>query len=256
MKKTEKINRSRYTLKEILSNEWDTSTIMDYSDAEIEKMYFNSDNPFVNTFGFGFNCNIILNHKQISNYRLLILYVNFKDNDKKSQKLNDTIRDKINGGNSLYSNNYINPCDSIMVIVDEKISESIEKYISTLNIELKTDLDQQGLTQEIKDEMASQNIELDKELSLKHFKNVNIINIDSITNNLFKHSLIPKHRVVRNKEEIDNILNKCNCNINQLPIILKTDIMSKLNRISPGDIVEITRKSLKSGEYPFYRVCK
>jgi hypothetical protein len=28
MKKTEKINRSRYTLKEILSNEWDTSTII------------------------------------------------------------------------------------------------------------------------------------------------------------------------------------------------------------------------------------
>ena len=39
MKKTEKINRSRYTLKEILSNEWDTSLIPDYSDAEIEKMY-------------------------------------------------------------------------------------------------------------------------------------------------------------------------------------------------------------------------
>ena len=38
MKKTEKINRSRYTLKEILSNEWDVSSIPDYSDSEIEKM--------------------------------------------------------------------------------------------------------------------------------------------------------------------------------------------------------------------------
>jgi len=252
MKKTEKINRSRYTLKEILS-EWDTSTIMDYSDTEIEKIYFNSDNPFVNTFGFGFNCNIILNHKQLSNYRLLILYFNFKDNDKQSQKTNDKIRDKIK---SLYDEGYLNSCDSVMIIVDEKISDSIENYIDKLNIELKTDLDQEGLTPEIVNEIGSQKLTLGKELSLKHFKNVNIINIDSITNNLFKHSLIPKHTVIRDKEEIDNILTKCNCNINQLPIILKTDIMSKLNRLSIGDIVEITRKSLKSGEYPFYRVCK
>ena len=57
MKKTEKINRSRYTLKEILSNEWDVSSIPDYSDSEIEKIYFNPDNP-INVFGLGFNCNI------------------------------------------------------------------------------------------------------------------------------------------------------------------------------------------------------
>ena len=35
----EKINRSRYNLKEILSNEWDTDIIHDLSDQEIEKMY-------------------------------------------------------------------------------------------------------------------------------------------------------------------------------------------------------------------------
>ena len=31
MKITEKINKSRYTLKNILSNEWDTLSIQDYS---------------------------------------------------------------------------------------------------------------------------------------------------------------------------------------------------------------------------------
>ena len=35
----EKVNNSRYTLKEILSDEWDTSTIADLSRDEIEKMY-------------------------------------------------------------------------------------------------------------------------------------------------------------------------------------------------------------------------
>jgi len=212
-----------------------------------------SGNSYIGTFGFGFNCNIILNHKQISNYRLLILYVNFKDNDKPSQKLNDKIRDKIK---SLYDDNYINSCDSVMIIVDEPVSESIEKYIDTLNIELFTDLNSHGITKEITDEMTSNNITLGEELSLKHFKNIYCLNINSLTNNLFKHSLVPNHVVIRDKKTIHEILDKCNCNLNQLPIILKTDVMSKLNRLSTGDIVIITRKSIKSGESLYYRVCK
>ena len=57
MKKTEKINRSRYVLKEILSEEWDTSVIADYSDAEIEKMYCDKckKNILQDKFGLGFN---------------------------------------------------------------------------------------------------------------------------------------------------------------------------------------------------------
>ena len=38
MKITEKINKSRYTLKEILSDEWDISVIPDYSLKEIDKL--------------------------------------------------------------------------------------------------------------------------------------------------------------------------------------------------------------------------
>ena len=33
-----KINKSRYNLKKYLENEWDISTIIDYSDNEIEKL--------------------------------------------------------------------------------------------------------------------------------------------------------------------------------------------------------------------------
>ena len=43
MKITEKINRSRYTLKKILTNEWDTLSIPDYSLQEINKIYENID---------------------------------------------------------------------------------------------------------------------------------------------------------------------------------------------------------------------
>jgi len=254
MKKTEKINKSRYTLKEILSDEWDTSVITDYTESEIEKIYLNSDNSFIGQFGLGFNCNIILNHRIITNYRLLILYYNFKEIDKTSQKVNDKIRDKIT--KEIYGTNYINDCDSIMIIIDGNFTESIEHYISILNIELQNNLSQNGLTKEINDELKSLNMELNNDISLRHFKNVYIINIDSLTNNLLKHSLIPEHKCIRDNKSIDEILTKCNSTINQLPIILKTDIISKYKRLTTGDICEITRVSLKCGEYPFYRVCK
>ena len=35
----QKVNRSRYTLKEILGEEWDVVSIPDFSDQEIEKIY-------------------------------------------------------------------------------------------------------------------------------------------------------------------------------------------------------------------------
>ena len=143
-----------------------------------------------------------------------------------------------------------------MVIVDEKITESMENYISKLNIELQNDLSQNGITKEINDELISLNMELKNDISFRLFKNVYILNIDSLTNNLLKHSLVPEHKCIRDKKTIDEILTKCNATINQLPIILKTDIISKIKRLSTGDICEITRVSLKCGEYPFYRVCK
>ena len=142
------------------------------------------------------------------------------------------------------------------MLVDESISESINKYIHTLNIELQTELNSHGLTKEIIEEMDKNKLTLGEEISLKHFKNVHCLDINSVTNNLLKHSLIPKHEIIRDKKTIDEILEKCNCNINQLPVIINTDVMAKLNRMVNGDIIKITRKSIKCGDSLFYRVCK
>ena len=49
---------------------------------------------------------------------------------------------------------------------------------------------------------------------------------------------------------------KCNCRIDQLPIILRTDPIAKRLRLAPGDICEITRITESSGEILYYRVCK
>mgnify|MGYP001241436789 FL=1 len=257
MKITDKINNSRYTLKKILSDEWDTTVISDYSPLEISKIYNdpNISNPYIKSYLSGFVCNIKLQHRVISNYNLHIIYNNFPESslNASKQKVTKSIADKIK---KLYENEYLNSNDSIMVIINEPVSESIQKYIDNLNIEFQNDLEINGLNSDISDEFVKQGLTLNKEYNLKHFKNVHILDIDSLTNNLLEHKLVPKHTPIRNKEEINKILNDCNANISQLPIILKNDIISKLIRLSPGDICEIKRIDDKCGEYNFYRVCK
>ena len=39
MSTSQKVNRSRYNLKDILSTEWDTDKIPDFSDEEIENIF-------------------------------------------------------------------------------------------------------------------------------------------------------------------------------------------------------------------------
>ena len=150
---------------------------------------------------------------------------------------------------NLYKSDLINENDSIFVIINEKISETLDNSFNTLNINLQNEC---KLTNDIVSEMKENNFHLEK----RHFKNVFVFNIDSLTNNLLKHRLVPTHKPVRKNNEIKKILTQTNCTINQLPIILKNDIISKLIRLSPGDICIIDRNSPTCGEYPFYRVCK
>ena len=100
--------------------------------------------------------------------------------------------------------------------------------------------------------MKDNNFPLEK----KHFRNVTLLSIDSITNNLFKHRLVPKHTVIRSRKEIQNIIQKLNVGLEQLPIILKNDAIAKQLLMVNGDICEITRSSMKSCEYNFYRICQ
>ena len=56
----EKVNKTRYTLKEILKEEWDTSTIGDLSDTEIQKIYSIPSAKNSNLALFGPNRDVIL----------------------------------------------------------------------------------------------------------------------------------------------------------------------------------------------------
>ena len=251
-----KVNKTRYTLKEVLENEWSVDSLPDLSDQEIEKMYSlpASVDKNIAPFGVASGCNFTLSHKHIPSYKLHIIYYNFPEIGKNSSKVTKSSCDKIS---EFYQSGAIDKDDSLFVIINENISESLEKSYTSLNINLQSiyqegEDEAQTLSDEIIEEMKKSNHFLEN----KHFRNVHLFSIDDLTNNLLKHRLVPHHNVIRKKKEIDKILEMCNSHIHQLPIILKNDKVSKLLRVCNGDICEIKRNSKKSGEYSFYRVCK
>jgi len=251
MNSVQKINKTRYSLKEMLKDEWDTSTIADLSFQEVEVMFSTqlAKNSQLNTLGNSAGCNITINHKYIPSFRLHIVYYNFPEVGSQTSKVTKSICDKIL---NLYKKGYFNFEDSVFVVINDNVSETLQKSFDELNIVLQNDFEERELSTEIIDEMSSNDFPLDK----KHFRNVNVFTINNITNNIMEHRLVPEHKAIRNKQEISEILEKCNCSLNQLPIILRNDIISKILRLSSGDVCEITRTSQKCGEYPFYRVCK
>ena len=254
MKITEKINKSRYTLKSILSNEWDTLSIQDYSLKELDSIY--SNNSGLEQYGYGFICNLKLSHKIIQNYSLHVIYYKFPDLSPDSTTSKVSKKSLIDNIKKLYDEEYFSSNDSVMIVINESVSETIQKAIDNLNIELQNDLELSGLNSDIMNDFKSKDIKLGNEYNLKHFKNIQILDINSLTNNLLEHNLVPKHEVIRDKTEINKILEDCNANISQLPIILKNDIIAKLIRLSPGDLCKITRNNNKCGINYFYRVCR
>jgi len=249
MSTSQKINKSRYSLKKTLSDEWDTSTIHDYSEQELDKLYsIPSANlsPFPGVAGA---CNFSLSHRKIPSHKLHIIYYNFPENGRKSSKVTKSACDKIE---EFYTDESMNDGDSMFIIINDVISESLEKSFNELNIKLQVLFKSNDLSDTIKEEMDQNDISWEK----RHFRNVYLFNIDNFTNNIQEHRLVPPHKPIRENKKIEEILEKCNCKAHQLPIILKSDIMSKMLMLTSGDICEITRTSDKSGTYPFYRVCR
>ena len=74
--------------------------------------------------------------------------------------------------------------------------------------------------------------------------------------NVSKHSLVPKHIVISEPNEILSIVNMYNLkNKLQLPIILKTDPIARYLNLKSGHIVKILRPSPTAGISEYYRCC-
>ena len=71
--------------------------------------------------------------------------------------------------------------------------------------------------------------------------------------NVKKHVLVPEHSKL-NKKETQELLEKYNLSLNELPKILLTDpAIEKLN-VKPGDVIKIIRDSQTLGKSIYYRV--
>ena len=245
----DKVNRTRYTIKEILANEWDTSVMPDMSNKEVGKLFRRTPtNDTIADFGVAAGCNFSLKHNKIPSYKIHIIYYNLPDIGKSSSKITKSACDKIE---KLYSEERIQIHDSIIVIINDDISESLQLSFDDLNVKLQNNLDSLSLDDSVISEMKKSNLPLAK----KHFGTVTLFTINNLTNNVMNHRLVPEQTVIRDEADIRKILEENNCNAKQLPIILKHDIISKYLRLSQGDICKAKRKSIKTGEYDFYRIC-
>ena len=249
----EKIKRSQKTLKEILSNEWDIDSMPDLSNKELEIMYANTNTNAYESSG----CNVTLNHKFIKGHKLHIVYYNFPELNRSGTKVNKTCCEKLT---ALYKTEGIEDDfdapfekdDSLLVIINEKISDSMKKSVEETYLKGQEELNRVGLRPEIqkaiKDKKNSYN--------LSHFRNIHMFHVDALINNLLEHRLVPYHEPIRNQTNIDILLKRLNATRTQLPVILRTDAIGKLHRLAPGDVCKIVRKSNKSGESIYYRICK
>ena len=245
MSDIKKIAKSREILKELLEEEWETDDLPILTEEEIRHLYNTSEvkNTIYNNFGKGTVCNFSLDHK-ILDIKLHVIYYNFPDFNKKKIKITKSIETKIT---NLYDNDLIGKLDNLFIIINENITESIIQIKTKLNNKLQTDID----ITPVKEDIVKNNLNLTN----KHFKYLDIYSLNSLQFNINKHELVPKHRVVRNNDEINKILEKSNATKNQLPIINREDPIAKINRMVPGDICEITRLNRK-GENLYYRICK
>lgn len=248
MNEIQKIVKSRETLKEILDNEWDVSSIAVYSESEIEELYSYdlSKNSPLNTMGIAAPCSFEVSHKQIPSYKLHVLYYNFPELGKTSSKVTKSIIDRIN---NLYADEVFQSDDSLMIIINDSVTETIQAIVDKLNFQLKEDY---SISKKVMDEMKNSSIQLQE----KHFKNVFIFDIRMFVTNLMKHEMLPTYIPIRDESEISSILKKCNAQKHQMPIISRTDNIGKMLRLVPGDLCKLIRKSSTCGNYIYYRICK
>ena len=68
-----------------------------------------------------------------------------------------------------------------------------------------------------------------------------------------KHNLVPKHKLLNDKEK-DELLKHYSISLKQLPRILLSDPMVKILNAKIGDVIKIMRKSQTAGEAVYYRV--
>ena len=76
-----------------------------------------------------------------------------------------------------------------------------------------------------------------------------------LTYNPLRHELVPKHRILSDKEK-QAIMEEYRIEKpRHMPLIDNSDVICRWLGVRPGDVVEITRHNDSSGAYLYYRYC-
>ena len=87
-------------------------------------------------------------------------------------------------------------------------------------------------------------------------ENIELFWIGHLLVNITHHTFVPRHELLE-KNSHDSIMEKFSLsNVKQLPIILKSDPISRYYGFETGDICKITRKNKISGISVIYRLVK
>jgi DNA-directed RNA polymerase subunit H len=157
----------------------------------------------------------ILLNKSDSNQNIYIKY--YLDKTIRPANIHDFIEDLFNIEQLLSKN------DELIIIIKDEPNEPLQKLQSSI-------------------------YEHDKIL-------VTIINIDRLQFNILDHIMVPKHKILSDKEansfkEKYNIIEDSN-----IPGISRFDPVSQIMGIRPGEIFEIERSSKTAIINKFYRIC-
>jgi DNA-directed RNA polymerase subunit H (RpoH/RPB5) len=246
----DKISISRGIILEILNKyDWDTSSTPMLSINEIDRIYNieNHKNSIYSSFGIAAGCNFVLKHKLIPSHKLHVIYYNMPIGNQSSVKINKSLKKHIL---NLYTESLIDPDDSIIILVNEPMSDTIHNINDSINILLQENYD--SPTDQIKDEMDLANINL----SNSFFRYTTIFDIRYFLTNKLNHMLVPSHYPIRDLNKIEEILKESNATRSQMPSILKNDPMAKAIRLTPGDLCKIIRHTHEAGDIVYYRICK
>lgn len=83
---------------------------------------------------------------------------------------------------------------------------------------------------------------------------VEIFEIKELIFNISKHALVPKHILIKNEDIIRQLFTDLQIeNRLQLPLILRTDAMTRYLNAKPGNLVKIIRYPVTSAEHIVYR---
>ena len=84
---------------------------------------------------------------------------------------------------------------------------------------------------------------------------IQLFSVNELLFNRSKHEIIPKHRIISEKEKTQ-VMKKYNItSVDNFPHIKREDPIAKYYGVRPGDICEITTQSGISGTYIKYRYC-